>query len=265
MSGSKVLFHLRSTRSWLENVSLGKLTGGDCLGQWSSPSVSPQLVTVATVRNNATVIIRKVGGVTVEIMLDTESAVSLLRHSEVLSMHTCQSSSRCSSIKLVTSSGEPLPIISFVEATVNITDQFATSHQFLIVDSLIYPIILGTEFLCKHHLCLDFTVTVQQSGCELDSVQPLWEATVETKAKRCITVAIATSDHDIVDECGVPSYNQRLTYDMPSCSDMTFGNVLQEYKHLFRSKPGATTVATTIRKSSKNPSTSNSWPLQARS
>jgi len=135
------------------------------------------------------------------------------------------------------------------------------------VDSLIY---LSTDFLYKHHLCLDFTsspVTVQQSGCELDSVRPLWEATVEAKAKLCITAAIGTSDYDIVDECSVPCYNQPLTYDMPSCSDMTFGNVLQEYKHLFRSKPGAITVAyhSNHRKPSESPSMLNSWPLQARS
>jgi len=108
---------------------------------------------MATVRNNATVIIGKVEGVAAEIMLDTGSAVSLLHHSEALSKNTCQSSQRCSSIKLVTASEEPLPIISCVETTVNITDQFATSHQFLIVDSLIYPVLLGTYFLYKHHLC----------------------------------------------------------------------------------------------------------------
>ena len=146
---------------------------GDCLGQWSSSSVSPQLVTVATVRNNATVINGMVGGVAVEIMLDTGSAVSLLRCTEALSMNTYKTSPTCSSIKLVTALGEPLPIISCVEATVNVTDKFATSHQFLIVDSLIYPVILGTDFLYKHHMCLDFTsspVTVQQSGSELESV-----------------------------------------------------------------------------------------------
>ena len=218
------------------------------------------------------VVIGKVGGVAVEIMLDTGSAVSLLRHSEALSMNTCQPSQRCSSMKLVIASGEPLPIISCAEATVNIADQFTTSHQFLIVDSLIYPVILGTDFLYKHHLCLDFTfspVTVQQSGCELDSVRPLWEATVDAKAKRCITAAIGTSDHDIVDECSVPCYNEPLTYDMPSCRDMTNSNVLQEYKHLFRSKPGATTIAyhhiPNHRKPCESSSTSNSWPLQARS
>jgi len=79
------------------------------------PPVSPHLVTVATVRNDATVINRKVGDVAVEIMLDSRSAISLLQHSDALSMNTHKASPTCSSIKLVTASGEPLPIISCVE------------------------------------------------------------------------------------------------------------------------------------------------------
>jgi len=53
-------------------------------------------------RNNATVINGKVGGVAVEIMLDTGSAVSLLQHSDALSINTHKASSTCSLIKLVT-------------------------------------------------------------------------------------------------------------------------------------------------------------------
>jgi len=50
------------------------------------PVHKPKLVTVATVRNNTTVITGKVGDVFVEIMLDTGSAVSLLRHGEAKTM-----------------------------------------------------------------------------------------------------------------------------------------------------------------------------------
>ena len=163
-----------------------EMARGDCLGQLLSSSVSPQLVTVAKVRNNATVITGKVGDVFVEMMLDTGSAVSLLRRREGNSMNTYPSSQGCSSIQLVTASGESLPIISCVEASVQMIDNFMMTHQFLIVDSLIYPVILGTDFLYKHHLCLDFTsspVTVQHNTSDLDSVQPLWDATVEAKAK----------------------------------------------------------------------------------
>ena len=180
----------------MENLSAGKWPGGGYLGQQLSPSVSPQLVTVATVRNNATVVKGKVGEVAVEIILDTGSAVSLLHHKEAGSMNTHPSSQGCSSIQLVTTSGESLPIVSCVKASAQITDDhLLTSHQFFVVDSLIYPVILGTDFLHEHHLRhflhehhlrLDFTsssVTIQHNISDLDCIQPLWDATVEAKAK----------------------------------------------------------------------------------
>ena len=39
--GSKILLYLWSARPWMENLPTGKRIGGDCLGQWSSSSVSP--------------------------------------------------------------------------------------------------------------------------------------------------------------------------------------------------------------------------------
>ena len=72
-------------------------------------------------------------GVVVEIMLDTGSAVSLLCRMEADSMNTNPSSHGCSSIQLVTASGESLPIVSCVEISVQITDHFMVTHQFLIV------------------------------------------------------------------------------------------------------------------------------------
>ena len=106
------------------------------------------------------------------------------------------------------------------------TDDFMAKQQFLIVDSLIYPAILGTDFLYKHHLCLDFTtslVTVQHNTSDLDSVQPLWDATIEA------TAAIGTtSDHDIVEKCSIPCYDKPITYDVPPCNDITIGEVFRE-------------------------------------
>ena len=190
----------------------------------------------------------RVGEVAVEIMLDTGSAVSLLRRKEADSMNTYPSSQGCSSIQLVTASGEPLPIVSCVKVSVQITDDhFLTSHQFFVVDSLIYPVILGTDFLHEHHLRLDFTsssVTIQHNTSDVDCIQPLWDATVEAKAKRFATAAISTSsDHDIVEECSVPHYDKPISYEVPPCSDINIGEVLREYKYLFRSIPGATTMA----------------------
>ena len=110
---------------------------------------------MATVRNNGTVIKGKVGNVNVEVMLDTGSAVSLLRHKEAALMETCPLLSGSPFIELVTASGELLPILSHVEATVQMTNTLKAPYQFLVVHSLIYPVILGTDFLYEHQLSLD--------------------------------------------------------------------------------------------------------------
>ena len=122
-------------------------------------------MTVATVKSNITVIQGKVGNVTVEIMLDTGSAVSLLRHNEASRMETYPIPSGNPFIELVTASGEPLPVLSCVAAPVQMLNTNITTQKFLVVNSLIYPVILGTDFLYRHQLSLDFTsspVTVQQ-------------------------------------------------------------------------------------------------------
>ena len=115
------------------------------------------------------------------------------------------------------------------------TDDFKANYQFLIMDSLIYPVILGTDFLYKYHLCLDFTsspVTIQHNISDLESVQPLWYATVEAKAKRYATTAIGTvPEHDIIEECSIPCYDKAITYEVPPCSDISIGEELREYKY----------------------------------
>ena len=79
---------------------------------------------------------------------------------------------------------------------------------------------------------------------KLESVQPLWDATVDTKAKRYATAAIgATTEHDVADEYSIPCYDKSITFDIPACNDISMGEVLREYKHLFRSVPAATNLA----------------------
>ena len=203
-------------------------------------------MTVATVKNNATVIQGKVGNVTVEIMLDTGSAVSLLRHNEASQMETHPIPSGNPSIELVTASGEPLPILSCGAAPVQVSNtNITTTHQFLVVDSLIYPVILGTDFLYRHQLSLDFTsspVTVQQHNADLQDVQPMWDAEREGKTKRYATAAIGASNHDVADECSIPQYNKPISFDLPCSNDTKINTVLKEYQHLFRSVPGITTL-----------------------
>ena len=85
---------------------------GGCMGQQLSQStINPQVVTVATIKNKATVVMGEVGSMSVEVMLDSGSAVSLLRKREMVQMKSVQCLKSDPHVKLITASGEPLSLI----------------------------------------------------------------------------------------------------------------------------------------------------------
>ena len=57
-------------------------------------------------------------------------------------------------VRLIMASGEPLPVVGCVKAPIRI-DQLAVSHQFLVVERLVTPVILGVDFLQQHNLILN--------------------------------------------------------------------------------------------------------------
>ena len=89
---TKDLFHLWSARSYLEK--LPQETGGQQLpgAAVAPPSVSLQIVTVAILGSNATMIMWQVGNVRVKVILHTGSAISLVCRKEARLMNTHQES-----------------------------------------------------------------------------------------------------------------------------------------------------------------------------
>ena len=115
----------------------------------------------------------EVGNVQVEVILDTGSAVSLLCHKEARLMNIYQASQGRPAIELITNLGEHLPVMGCVKALIQMIDTFQITHQFLVVPSLIYPVILGIDFLYQNQLSLDFMtipVIVQQHTDDLMTV-----------------------------------------------------------------------------------------------
>ena len=58
-------------------------------------------------------------------------------------------------LRLVTASGEPMIITGCIQAPVR-TSQLEITHQFLVVERLVTPVILGVDFLQQHNLVLNF-------------------------------------------------------------------------------------------------------------
>ena len=88
-----------------------------------------------------------------EMMLDSGSAVSLVRQDIVKSCNTV-SQLPFPQIQLVTASGDKLPITDYVRVPIEVQGN-KLSHDFLVVNKLITPVILGIDFLQKHKLTLN--------------------------------------------------------------------------------------------------------------
>ena len=134
------------------------------MGQQVSLTASPAtnmhthidtIITVATVKSTAILVNGKVGGVRVRLMLDSGSSVSLTQSNALQGASDIQVLS-AKPIQLVTASGDQLPIIQHVKATVQL-GELIVSHEFVVVKTLVAPVILGVDFLHKHGFMLDFT------------------------------------------------------------------------------------------------------------
>ena len=132
----------------------------------------------------------------------------------------CQNQAAPKGLKLVSVAGEPITVIGEVVAPISVgTIHF--DHNFVVVHSLITPVILGIDFLQKHGIVLDFTttpVTIQPTNPPPNippEVQPILESARHTISKVSTVASIADSSEDIIDNCAVPLFDAVITYDMP--------------------------------------------------
>ena len=86
--------------------SAGKRREDACVGQLASPSpISPNVVTVAVVKSRATVITGRLEGVSVELILDSGSSISLVQRDVLSQAQDVVRVKAMRSLQLVTASG----------------------------------------------------------------------------------------------------------------------------------------------------------------
>lgn len=100
----------------------------------------------------------KLGGFAVEFMLDSGSSVSLIRHDLLKSIKNITEVNSSKAVQLITASGDPLLILKYVKALVQL-GELKICHEFVVVNSLVTPAILGVDFLQGNCLSLDFSQT----------------------------------------------------------------------------------------------------------
>ena len=221
---------------WTSSQGLltGKRVRGSCNGQQASQQpVSPNninIITVASVKSQAAVLTGTLGGIRSEMMLDSGSAVSLVRQSLVTQLKKAVKLQPVPLLKLITASGEPLPVLGNITVPVQVGMQ-EVQHDFVVADNLVAPIILGIDFLQRHRLTLDFgstPVTVHSSNHtssqkqvkpqveEESAIKAIFEAEQSVKIKRYAIAAVDdTTAADSVDECAIPLFKNTDQFELP--------------------------------------------------
>ena len=213
--------------------------------------MSPEVVVTATIKKHATVIVGEVGSIDTEIMLDSGSSVSLIRRELLPCIQNAIKLPVPSQPQLVTASGEPLLVVDHVKAKVKIKE-LQIVHDFLVVDSLVVPVILGIKFLQENRLVLDFSCT--PVGVRVSEAQPeendqqggqwkaVWTAEHKCREKICAALTAEDAGTDAADECSVPRFSGPDLYDIPECEHPSLAQVVDEFLELFKTKPGKTMV-----------------------
>lgn len=200
----------------------------------------------------------RIGGVGVEVMLDSGSSVSLIRQEVLPRTHGIVKIVPAKPpVQLVTASGDHLPIVDHVQAPVQL-GELAMIHNFVVVESLVSPVILGVDFLQENALVLDFGKTPvavhRAAGCtgtpqrsETDAATPqviaMYEASQKMRTKVCAVAAVEEPNTDVVDECAVPLFHKPPHVELPECPNPLLRGVVKEYYELFRTTPGVTEAA----------------------
>ena len=126
-------------------------------------------------------------------------------------------------------------------------------HDFLVVDSLIGPVILGIKFLQENQLLvLDFScapVGVRVSGAKSqdeDQQDSQWKGvwTAEHKGRKGVCAVLEGEEPgiDAADECSIPYFSGPNQYDIPKCEHPYLAQVVHEFSEPFVIKPGKTSA-----------------------
>ena len=203
----------------------GKRCGDICVGQQASQvPISPKevnVVMVAAVKSRATVITGRFGGVPVELMLDSGSSISLVQRDLLARAQDVVQVKAKTPLELVTASGGLLPVMEHIRALIKL-GELKLLHEFVVVESLVAPIILGVDFLHDNSFVLDFTqspVVVRHAkpgpqpqpsaSLTTDPVESIYKAEWETQTRACAIATLEQPETDVIDECAVPAITSR--------------------------------------------------------
>ncbi|KRX63871.1 Retrovirus-related Pol polyprotein from transposon [Trichinella sp. T9] len=179
------------------------------------------------------------GGYRARILFDSGSTISLICKN-LLSLTNCDKNISACDVVLLTASGEEVNPRNSVTLPLQL-GSFDGRHHFVVMDSLLTDVILGTDFMTKYGICIDLGGR-KIFGPSLGEIHIL----ADNPAQSCGVGNESdneNSDHD--DEaciCAIPnSKRQSQHLDLPSCAE-TYQNIVSSFKNIFRTTPGLTSV-----------------------
>ena len=235
-------------------MSIGKRPRGVSEGaETPQEQLEPHNVTsvmVAAVRPSAATIWGKIGDKRVEIMLDSGSSISLIQES-IVTPFSDKNNISPSGLQLTSASGDNIPILGCITLPLCI-GELQTSHSLVVVKSLITPVILGLDFSQKYRMILDFTSSSVKIDSKLDTSnfndcsensKSMLDVARQIRNKVCAVKTLNDTTEETIDDCAVPLFSKNLLqYDIPECNVPAVVPLPSQYKHLFKTCPGKTTV-----------------------
>jgi len=204
------------------------------------------------VKSQATIVKEQLGGITVDLMLDSGSSISLVQCDILSNIQNIIDAPQARPLHLVTASGDQLPILRHIRAKFQL-GEFDVFHDFVVVEKLVTSVILGIDFFQQNGLILDFTVAVckkfpyplpSTNPVALSQIIPIYGDVYQNQAHVCMLQSLITElEVDVVDEYAIPDYKRPSQFELPKCTNSQLKCMLEGYKELFCTTPSMTDSA----------------------
>ena len=119
------------------------------------------------------------------------------------------------------------------------------NYNFIVVDRLVAPVILGLDFLQLHNLVLNFafspvmiqpfrddTEPAETTPTMPEELHPIWVDITKAKIKLCAASIVKEPGIDVINECAIPCFASTTAYNMPESSRPCLQSVVQQFKQL---------------------------------
>ena len=110
----------------------------------------------------------------------------------------------------MSAAGERILVVGHVSVPVQVC-ALGVEHPFIVMDSLIAPVILGMDFLQGPGIILDFASSPVQvlpiphgSESGFDELEPVVAVVDQAKAQYCAAITAREMTKEVVDDCAIP-------------------------------------------------------------